>query len=168
MRTLEIAWWWQTGTVIVSWWHTWNILAKRAGFRGPSTSRCETDTIRSMHANSRTLPCSYLPLVYIFWLLMSFIGLLRMMGVHLLIAFKIYGPLSNVAGGSPCWERTMINRHEDERKSILFALVPLFVHIRSYFFITGVYLSTLWSLVAIVINSSCNGAAAVSNLALRH
>ena len=77
MRTLEIAWWWRTGAVIVSSWHTWNILAKQAGSGGPLNSRHEIDTIRPMHANSQTLPCSYLPLAYIFWLLISFIGLLQ-------------------------------------------------------------------------------------------
>ena len=99
MRMMEITCWWRTGAEIMSYWHTWNILVKRAGTGGSSTSRCEIDTIRPMHANSRTLPCIYLPLAYIFWLLMSFIGLLRMMGINLLIAFKFYGPLSNVAGG---------------------------------------------------------------------
>ena len=133
MRALEIARWWRTGAVIMSSWHTWNILAKRAGSGGPSTSRCEIDAVRLMHANSQTLPCSYLPLVYIFWLLMSFTGLLRGMGVNLLIAFNFYGALSNVAGGQPCWGRMMIDRHEDKSKSILFALVPLFICIRSYF-----------------------------------
>ena len=44
----------------------------------------------------------------------------------------IYGALSQVAGGQPCWGRMMINRHEDEGKSILFALDPLCVCVRSY------------------------------------
>ena len=30
-RTLEIAWWWRRGAVIMSSWRTWNILVKRAG-----------------------------------------------------------------------------------------------------------------------------------------
>jgi len=90
VRTLEIAWWWRTGTVIVSSWHTWNILVKRAGSGGALSSRHEIDTIRPMYANSRTLLCSYLPSVYIFWLLISFIGLLRVMGMNLLIAFNFY------------------------------------------------------------------------------
>ena len=47
------------------------------------------------------------------------------------------------AGGQPCWERTMIDRHADATKCVLFGLDPLCVYIRSYFFITGVYLSTL-------------------------
>ena len=148
-------------------WHTWNILVKRAGTGGPSTSRCEIDTVRPMHANSRTLPCSYFPSIYIFWLLMSFIGLLRGVGVNLLIAFNFYGALSKIVGGQPCRGRMMIDRHEDERKSILFALVPLHIHIRSYFFITGVYLSTLWSLVAIITCSGWNKTAAGLNLTLR-
>ena len=167
MRTLEIVWWWRTGAVIVSSWHTWNILVKRAGTGGPSTSRCEIDTVRLMHANSQTLPRSYLPLVYIFWLLMSFIGLLREMVVSLLIAFNFYGAFIKIARGQPCWGRTMIDRHEDESKSILFALVSLYVCIRSYFFITGVYLSTLWSLVAIITCSGWNKTAAGLNLTLR-
>ena len=131
MRTLEIAWWWRTGTVIMSSWHIWNILVKRAGTGGPSTSRCEIDTVRLMHANSQTLPCSYLPLIYIFWLLMSFIGLLREMVVSLLIAFNFYGAFIKIARGQPCWGRMMIDRHGDDSKSILLAWVPLCVCIRS-------------------------------------
>ena len=71
-------------------WHTWNILVKLAGIGGTSNRRHDIDTIRPMHANSKTLPCSYLPVVYIFRLLMSFIGLLQLMGVDLLIAFNFY------------------------------------------------------------------------------
>ena len=57
--------------------------------------------------------------------------------------------------GQHCWGRMMIDRHEDESKSILFALDPLYVH-KKLFFITGVYLSTLWSLVAIITFSGWN------------
>ena len=62
----------------------------------------------------------------------------------------------------------MIDRHEDATKSILFALVPLCTHIRSHFYVNNVFLSTRWSFVAIVINSSCDGATAEPDLALRH
>ena len=72
-------------------WHTWNVLVKRAGIGGPSTSRHEIDTVHLMDANSQTLACNYLPVIYTFRLLMSFIGLLRGMGVNLLIAFNFYG-----------------------------------------------------------------------------
>ena len=64
---------------------------------------------------------------------MSFIGLLRVMGVNLLIALNFHGALSEIVGGQPCRERMMIDRHEDESKRILFALAPLCVYIRSYF-----------------------------------
>ena len=154
MRMLEIAWWWRTGAVIMSSWHTWNILVKRAGSGGPSNSRCEIDTIRLMHTNSRILPCDCLPVICDFWLLMSFIGLLRMMGVNLLIAFFFNGAFITIAGGQPCWERTMTYRHAHPTKSILFAFVPLCMHIRSYFYIDDVHLFTLWSLVATIICSS--------------
>ena len=96
MRALEIAWWWREGGSISSIWCMWNILVKWAGGRGALSQRCRIATIRLMHANSRTLPCSYLPAVCIFWLLISFIGLLRVMGVNLLIAFNFYGPSSKL------------------------------------------------------------------------
>ena len=41
-------------------------MVKRAGKGGPPNSKCEIDTIRLMHANSRTLPCSYLPVACTF------------------------------------------------------------------------------------------------------
>ena len=71
-------------------WYMWSVLMKQAGIGGTSKRRHEIDTIRLMHTNSQTLPCSYLTVVYIFRLLMSFIGLLRVMGVDLLIAFNFY------------------------------------------------------------------------------
>ena len=46
------------GTHGTSWWNGLEA-------RGASNSRHEIDTIRPMHANSRTLPCRYLPLAYI-------------------------------------------------------------------------------------------------------
>ena len=94
MKALEIAWWWRTGACITPSWHPWNILVNLAGIGGTSNRRHEIDTVRLMHANSRTIPCNYLPAVYIFWLLMGFIGLLRGMGVNLLIAFFFMGPSS--------------------------------------------------------------------------
>ena len=133
MKALEIAWWWRTGACIMPSWHPWNILVNLDGIGGTSNRRHEIDTVRLRHANSQTLPCSCLPVVCIFWFLMSFIGLLRGMGVNLLIEFNFYGAFSQIAGGQPCWLRMMIDRHEDESKSILFALVPLCVCIRSYF-----------------------------------
>ena len=72
-------------------WHTWNVLVKRAGIGGPSTSRHEIDTVHLMDANSQTLACNYLPVVYAFRLLMSFVGLLQEIGVNLLMAFNFYG-----------------------------------------------------------------------------
>ena len=54
--------------------------------------------IGSKRTNSRTLPCSCLPVTCIFWLLMSFIGLLRVMGtnLHVLIGFNCgAGPQPN-------------------------------------------------------------------------
>ena len=45
---------------------TWKILVKRAGTGGPSNSRYEIDTVRLMHANWQSLPCSYLPVACIF------------------------------------------------------------------------------------------------------
>ena len=72
-------------------WHTWNVLVKRAGIGGPSTSRHEIDTVHLMDANSQTLTCNYLPVVYAFRLLMSFVGLLQEIGVNLLMAFNFYG-----------------------------------------------------------------------------
>ena len=77
-------------------WHTWNVLVKLAGIGGTSNRRHEIDAIRLMHANSQTLPCTYLPVVYNFRLLMSFIGLLRTIGVNLLIAFFFMGPSSKL------------------------------------------------------------------------
>ena len=111
VRTLEIAWWWRTGAGIMSSWHTWNILVKRAGIRRPLTSRHEIDTVRFMDANSRTLTCNYLPVVYAFWLLMSFIGLPRGMGVNLLIEFNFYGP------SKQCWRRSTLLREDDDRSA---------------------------------------------------
>ena len=64
--------------------------------------RCRIDAIRPMHANSRTIPCSYLSVVCILWLLMSFIGLLRGMGVNFFIAFNFHGALSKIVGGQSC------------------------------------------------------------------
>ena len=61
----------------------------------------------------------------------------------------------------------MIDRHEDATKSILFALVLLCICIRSYFYVNNVFLSTRWGFVAMVINSSCDGAAAGPDLTLR-
>ena len=72
-------------------WHTWNILVKRAGIGGPSTSRHEIDTVCLMDANSRALACNCLPVVHAFRLLMSFVGLLQEIGVNLLMAFNFYG-----------------------------------------------------------------------------
>ena len=74
---------------------------------------------------------------------MSFIGLLRVMGVDFLIVFNFIGPSAKFQEGKLCWERTMIDRHTGAIKSILLALLPLCVHIRSNFYTDGVYLSTL-------------------------
>ena len=96
MRALEIAWWWRSGAGITSSWHTWNILVNLTGIGGHSNRRHEIDAIRLMHANSQTLPCSYLSDVYNFWLLMGFIGLLWVMGVNLFMAFFFMGPSSKL------------------------------------------------------------------------
>ena len=64
---------------------------KRVGSGGAPTCRHRTVIVRLMHANSKTLPCSYLPAVYVFQLLMSFIGLLQEIGVNLMMAFNFYG-----------------------------------------------------------------------------
>ena len=78
----------------------------------------------------------------------------------------VFRSLSQIAGGQPCWGRMMIDRHGDESKSILFAFVLLYVCIRSFFWADGVFLTSLWSLhvVAVIIYSSCNGAAAEASL----
>ena len=74
-------------------WHTWNILKNRAGNIVPSNSRHhENDTVRSMRGNSRIPPRPCLRVRYTFRLLMSFMGLLRVMGVNLLIALIFMGP----------------------------------------------------------------------------
>ena len=92
-------------------WHARNILVKRAGTGGSSKSRHEIDTIRPMYANSRTLSCSYLPLVCIFWLFMSFIGLLRGMGVNSLTAFKF------CQASQQCCRRSTLLREGDDRSA---------------------------------------------------
>ena len=101
IRALEIAWWWRTGAGIMSSWHTWNILMKRAGIGGPLTSRHEIDTVPLKDANSRTLASKYLPVVCAFRLLMSFVGLLQEIGVNLLIVLIFYRALSQIAEGQP-------------------------------------------------------------------
>ena len=72
-------------------WHTWNILKNRAGNIGPSNSKHhEIDTVRLMRGNSRVPPRPCLLVQNIFRLLMSLIGLLRVLGVNLLIVFIFY------------------------------------------------------------------------------
>ena len=56
----------KNGAGIVSSWHAWNIMVKLAGIGGTSNRKHEIDAIRLMHATSQTLPCSYLPVVFIF------------------------------------------------------------------------------------------------------
>ena len=132
-RTLEIAWWWRKGAVVMSSWRIWNIWLNSAGSWGASNYRCKFGNVRPMRTNSRTLPCNYLSVMYIFQELMSFIGLLQEIGINLLTAFNFNGALSKIVGGQPSWPRKMINRHVDVTKSILFALVLMYVHIRSCF-----------------------------------
>ena len=64
--------------------------------------------------------------------------------------------VSQIGGGQPCRGRMTVDRHENTPKSNLFALVPLYVCIRSYFYVVDVFLSTLLILVAIVIYGNRN------------
>ena len=75
---------------------------KLAGSRGALNHRCRIDIIRPMHGNSKSAPCECLLVMHRFWYLVSLIGLLRVMGVNLLIAFTVLGACIKVAGGQPC------------------------------------------------------------------
>lgn len=72
----------------------WNVFMKRSVSGDASNSRCEVDTIRPMHPKSRTLPCSWLLVWHIVRFLMSFVRLLRGMGVNLFIVCVqiLWGP----------------------------------------------------------------------------
>ena len=145
-------------------WRMWNVWMKRAGSRGALNHSCRIDTIPPMHGNSQSLWCSCLLALYIFWYLMSFNGILRQIGIDLLIIPNFFGVWAKLQEINLPGRNLMIDRHTDTTKSILFVIVPLDMYIRSYFFM--VYLSVLRSLGAVLIYSGWNGATACPTLLL--
>ena len=76
MWSLEIAWWCRDWTGIMRSWLTRNVRTKWTGNDAASQLTCGSAPVRLIRTNSRPWPCSSLSVLYIFWLLMSIIGLM--------------------------------------------------------------------------------------------
>ena len=105
---LEIAWWYRDRIGITWSGLTCNLKTNQAGNGAASSFTCRSAPIRPMYTNSRRGPCSSPPVLYIFRLLMSIIGLLWRMIVITLIRAIFYRALSQIARGQPCRPRIMI------------------------------------------------------------
>jgi len=108
MGALEIAWWYRDRIGITWSGLTCNLKTNQAGNGAASSFTCRSAPIRPMYTNSRRGPCSSPPVLYIFRLLMSIIGLLWRMIVITLIRAIFYRALSQIARGQPCRPRIMI------------------------------------------------------------
>ena len=148
------------GRYLLSSWHTW---------RTGSNRRLVDFQTWNWYYSSHTCklvntPMQLPPYIMCLWPFGEFHWVAARSGREFVDCIQFLWGLHRIAWGRPCRGRMMIDRHEDTIKSILFALVPLFVCIKSYFYIDDSCLFTLWSLVAITIYSSYNRVTAVTTL----